>query len=169
MLTQILNTFPEVAERGCLVFNQEVEMGVIDDEPCRFANLEEEAHLIVKNSNTQTINLLKIDYCLFGSQERRRSDCALFNETAFYFVEIKKVRKAKQRSEAKDEAIIQLRNSITHFRDQGVDFQNHDLKAVICCTFKQVYPMRTSSKADAVVEFQNELNALLVEGNSIDF
>jgi hypothetical protein len=162
-------------KKHCLTSTQ-VEMFSVSEEPksdgqkgkCYLIENTEEGILKVSNASGKIVFLLAIDDCIFSSSDEKRCDCAIFDDKAFYFIEIKDSGSKKQLSGHRDKAISQLRSALTFFTQQ-FDFKRYQLNALICFRFQKRYPAQITTRQNDKVDFHDNFNSNLYEGNEIEF
>jgi hypothetical protein len=148
------------------------EFYIFDEEdnttPSKIVVKNEYFQLSVKNSTKSEVTFVKIDKCLFPEEKgKKKCDCILFNENAFFLVEIKNS-KPDGRSSARKKAIGQLEATIEQLYLKEINVSELSAKAVICFKADNPYPIRTSQKSKQAV-FQIKYNVHLLEGNLIEF
>lgn len=104
------------------------------DTPCIISN-SNDFDFQINNPKQKEIGFLKIDSCLYGSQDGRKCDFAINDENIVYFVEVKKLRdfSSSWKSDSKkDDALDQIVQTINRFRGTYnlVDMRN--VYAIIC-------------------------------------
>jgi len=124
--------------------------------------------LKIVNSYKKNIIFLAIDQCVFDSKDKKRCDCALFEEKKFYFVEIKNVKKLKQRASHRKNAINQLESTIKEFKKR-IDFEQFAVKVLICFQNIPVCPAASTANQEKQKEFWDNYKIDLLEGNEIKF
>lgn len=170
ILPRIISVFPICTSKDChQIFDHRFCYIIDDGEDKCFVDSSSETigDFKIKNNDLKEINFLAIDKCIFdNSAPPKRCDFALFDDSSFTLVEIKKPTSAKARSVLKKEAVEQLKTTIIEFIDNGI-FEKDKLilEAIICFTGKRSYPTITSSKLSKVIEFQTEFDVFLKEGN----
>jgi Holliday junction resolvase-like predicted endonuclease len=112
---------------------------------------------------------LAIDKCLLHDDTQEHCDFAVFDDSTFCFVEIKKGHpEHKRRNQIKKKAYRQLKQTIAIFLNQGVDFSHIDLEAIVCLAGEDFHPVANSTSQDAIVEFLS-LGAKLLIGEMKEF
>lgn len=162
-------------KKHCLTSTQ-VEMFSVSEEPksdgqkgkCYLIENTEEGILKVSNASGKIVFLLAIDDCIFLSSDGKRCDCAIFDDKAFYFIEIKDC-KAKRQSERRKEAIEQLKSTLEFFiQEQQFNFENYQLNVQICFrSSKKPRPDQVTTRQNNEVYFLDNFGANLCEGNEI--
>lgn len=128
--------------------------------------------LIVNNPNQDTINHISIDGCFLTPETEyfgEKCDLAVFNNEKFCFVELKtnaysssnvgnNLRKARR----------QLGATINYFDNEGVDFSNHNLEAIIVLR-NNLYPSNQAGINERRRWFYDEYEVDLFERREITF
>jgi hypothetical protein len=167
-MKQSLETaFPQIIQNRCLEFTSKQDFYIFDEEN-KSSKITETGILQITNPRASELGFLKIDHCFLGNKDPNKCDCAVFDENTFCFVEIS-VAKAKQRNEKRRKATEQLSNTIKLFKEKGISYKNRKLEAVMVFDFEKTYPARTSSNLEAQKLFVDECNAVLKEGNALEF
>jgi len=98
---------------------------------------QEPAFIVEKNGEFEVINrtdnaikFLKIDSCIYSSDDTSRCDCAVYNNNIFCFIELKCI-KPKNFSKKRKEAEEQLKATIIDFQNKEV-IKNKNLEAYVC-------------------------------------
>jgi hypothetical protein len=124
-------------------------------------------HFVLNNPNAARIVFAALDNCIFKPHEQSRCDFMIGNFQKLYFVEIKQV-KARQRQEARYDAIRQLHSSISFFKER-IDLADTNIYAVISLKAKLSYPLQNAKRVNDAVAFKESYNAILMEGQSHTF
>ncbi len=124
-------------------------------------------HFTVTNPLQKEVHFLAIDKCVLTDSDKTHCDCAIFDNSQFLFVEISDSKKLHRNAKRK-KAKAQLSQTITHFRENGINFPDN-LNAVICFVGKKVFPVRLASTDQASLAFLIEWGAVLLEGNERKF
>ncbi|RFS21755.1 hypothetical protein DVR12_13925 [Chitinophaga silvatica] len=135
-----------------------------DEFPVKIVTNQEEYQLTVENPNSVDLCVVKTDNCLFND-DIQKSDCIVFNDTNFYLVEIKE-NSSGNRNKKRNKAVEQLSSTLEALINAGVNLSNHDVKAIICFSRSDNYPIRASANSQRA-NFQSKFNASLEEGNTI--
>lgn len=152
----------ETSELSIEIFEQESRRSFIRTKP------EHPSHFKLINGNNKLITFAAFDNCILLATDPSRCDFILGNFNKLYLVEIKNV-KTNQRSNAKKDAIEQLKSSIEFLKDK-IDLIKTNLIAVICIVGKkEIHPKVTASRSARRVEFMETYGADLLEGQSDDF
>lgn len=124
----------------------------------------------ILNPNKYFINFLAIDNCILFDCDGLKCDFATFYEKIFYFVELKRALGLNEiyRSEKKEKALLQLKATLTRFL-AAINFTGHTLKACLCVGYDCPSPAAAASDLNNLVEFINDYNTDLIEGNEIAF
>lgn len=175
MRKSIEKAFPHVVEKGCFEIENRTKFEIFDDTDSRSytkTKPEQPTHLEVNNLTERPINFLALDRCLLGANDSS-CDCAVFDDRMLYFVEIKTSdnmdEQHKKRVQGRKKAIEQLGATIQFFKKRNILMENYELKALICLVRRGVFPAASSTNNDARVQFEDEHNAELLEGNTIVF
>lgn len=135
-----------------------------NEDPVQIVAEEDYFQLTVVNENNKEVCLVKTDKCLF-TDEHKKCDCILFNQSKCFFVEIKD---AKTRSSKRRTAVSQLGCTIEVLRDNNIDFSGHETKAIICFKSGITRPTKPSLNTQRAV-FLAKYRISLEEGNQIEF
>jgi hypothetical protein len=179
MNKQICEKYPHVNTGDCLV---EIDKGIyyifdpinfdpkykgpvkiVTQKPSRFP------YAIIINNKDTPINLLKIDDCLFFSQDGEKCDFAVFDDVRICFVELKKgLGNSSSKSKCKAKAFNQLSNTIKIFNDE-LDLNTYCKEAYPCVGYAE--PIPSAPAADMVKRkvMARECNSDLRQGNKIEF
>lgn len=138
------SSFPNCLTNNCLETVDLVEFFIIDTGGrCRLhIGPEDEVELPwfhVKNPTERKLNFLAIDQCLFFEADGKRCDCAVFDESVFRFIELKKASKTRTRSKKRDHAIEQLKATISLFWS-ALTLNDFTLEAYLCVGHKRAVP-----------------------------
>lgn len=128
---------------------------------------EEPVHFTLRNPLNRRLCFAAIDNCLVDSTGSLRCDFVIGNFKKLYFVEVKQVNTSKRRA-ARTDAILQLQATIEFLKNR-MDLNNTVLIAVICLKAKKAYPLQNATRAAEMVAFKEQLNASLMEGQSVIF
>lgn len=160
------NSFEETNDTIFYVFEEEDGQNRI---PSRIVHREEDFQLTVHNESKKNIFFVKTDKCLvIEERNQKKCDCLVFDDTQFFFVEIKTCKSGK-RAERRREAIIQLEYTINLLlKENNVNFHGLKTTALIC--FKTTVPrIIQASKKTASAIFKEKYNVDLAEGSEIAF
>ncbi|MBX7204974.1 MAG: hypothetical protein K1X81_06085 [Bacteroidia bacterium] len=174
MRQKIHNAFANCLAHSCLQ-NTNESIFYIQDHPTHGRsfitipiNLNDYPYFTVNNPDQKDINFLSIDQCIYLTpQDGPRCDCALFDNTVFHFIEIKRGGPPKT-SDRRRDAIDQLKVTIMNFIGQ-IDFSTHKIYAHICVGhFSQIPSIKTSDLVNSIF-FWDNFKAELLDGNTITF
>jgi len=132
MINSLKEIFPHIDEKRCLQFITKKVFEIFDheeDKKCYI--LEENGQFKVLNSNQKEIGFIAVDECLFDSSDGSRSDCIVFDDEVFCFIELKHC-KNKNISRNRQKAKSQLIATIEFFKEK-IDIKQK-LEAYICVT-----------------------------------
>ncbi|KAA2242585.1 hypothetical protein F0L74_08600 [Chitinophaga agrisoli] len=132
--------------------------------PVKIALEDHDAHLAVSNPNGTTVCVVKTDNCLFND-DTKKCDCFVFSNDKFYSVEIKE-NSSGNRNKKRNKAVEQLTATFEFLIRSGIDLSPYEVKAIICFSRNDQYPIRASSNSQRAI-FQSRFNASLEEGNVI--
>ncbi|RDB02809.1 hypothetical protein [Runella aurantiaca] len=129
--------FPQCIEGKCIETEQgDFQIFDSEQEPKRCyirKNEEEPTHFSVLNPAQKEVNFLAIDKCILYDNAKEHCDFAVFDDTRFSFVEIKARHPLhKRRLSDRKKARQQLQETILHFQENGIEFKNINLEAIIC-------------------------------------
>jgi hypothetical protein len=135
---------------------------------CRIiALVEQDFDFSVLNPSLKEIYFLAIDKCLYTDEStHKKCDFALFDEQTFCFVEIKDT--YNRSSQHKGKAKEQLRTTIELFKAL-FSFGDYTVEAIISWRYRPIRPAARTKMQEAAVEFRDELNVDLLEGNEKEF
>ncbi len=116
----------------------------------------------VINTTQGDINFLKIDDCIYSSQDETRCDCAVFNDKVFCFIELKtcKIKNQKAHRETADK---QLKETIIRLKNESIA-EDKNLEAYTCLTCKidnQLTRITKTRHNNTILEFKEDLNTRL--------
>ena len=178
LLDDFKSIFAEEKLTACYASNSNSQFDIIENKgiSCIVQNIE--PSFKVKNPEQFIVHFLAVDQCLFSSSDSykgKRSDCVLFNEADFCFVELKlDVASIKHRRERTAEAIEQIGATIEHF----VEVFNHNSKDLMSFGFNyeayiafrtKVYPRDPAAAKNRKVKFAARYNVKLFEQNWKEF
>jgi len=141
---------------------------------------QEPAFIVLDNGEFKVINktdspiyFLKIDSCVYGSNDDSRCDCAIYNDNTFCFIELKCIRPSKF-SQNRKKAESQIEATIKDFHNEEV-IQNKNLEAYVClnCQTKvteNFEPItQTPRNNEQATHFMLNLNTSLYYGTKKEF
>jgi len=112
MINSLKELFPHIEENGCIEILLDKEFAIYDDEEDKRCYLtEENGQFIVLNPREEKITFLSVDACLFDSSDGSRSDCIVYDEELFCFIELKNCKNKNikaNRSKAKKQLIATI-------------------------------------------------------------
>jgi len=116
----------------------------------------------VINTIEDDINFLKIDDCIYTSEDKSRCDCAIFNDKVFCFIELKtlETKKGKTKKERRKTAEKQLKHTIYNFKDESI-LQNKNKEAYVSFTCNidgKLTEIPNIGNADKKLEFKDDLD-----------
>ena len=120
----------------------------------------------VNNQNSNAY-FLSVDGCITFPEGKKKCDFATWNDTNFYFVEIKQINKIKSKKNNKKKAIQQLFDTITVFQENKINYYNRTLSAIISWGFKFSGEVITTTMQSREIEFKQKFNVNLLEGNQL--
>ncbi len=175
MKQSIEAAFPIIKKNKCLEMVDAIEFWIFDsnlEKRCfiQISPNEEEKQFKVLNPSGNSISFLAIDKCVFLDDDSiKRCDFAIYDDMSFYFVEIKIV-KAKNRKSERFDMYLQLASTIENFINKDVDFGNRKILAILSFPKGSLtYPLFQSRSMEKTIEFLDNYNAILLEGNEITF
>lgn len=122
----------------------------------------------IDNPSCKNISFLAIDNCLLFSHDGEKCDFAAFDEKNLVFVEIKKGGSIKYRSDKKKDAVSQLRNTLIKF-NPIISSTPIRIYACVCVGYFDRSPAAAAADLNLLVEFINDYNTELIEGNQFQF
>jgi len=165
MDTQIKDAYPICIENNCLWKSAENQICIKDEDGTKCIQVADcsLAHFTIENGNKKEVAILAIDKCIFDDQSgHKKCDFAFYDEAIFVFVEIKDT--YKRRPPHKKQAKLQLAATIEHFLEH-INFEDYQLQAVISWRFIPTRPVASTAMQAARVEFLENYNVHLKEGN----
>lgn len=123
IIHSIKKAFPQSVDNKCIQSCSNVEFDIYDpvysaeknaELPCRIV-VANEGHFHVKNINGDDIGFIAIDHCIWSETDGQKCDCALFNDRAFWFIEIKMPKNKSSRKKLRNKAISQIRATVERF------------------------------------------------------
>ena len=135
-----------------------------DEQPVRIVNKNNYHQLKVKNEKQNEICLIKTDKCLFTNQHKK-CDCILFNNSKFFLIEISE---AGNRKMKRQKAVLQLGETINKLSGINFDLSTYVTKAIICFKSGETRPTRPSFNSKRA-QFLRVYKVSLEEGNEIVF
>jgi len=125
------------------------------------------------NPKKNSLSFLKIDTCIFDSNDISRCDCAIYDENTFCFIELKCI-KPKNFNKKRREAEKQLETTIVQFQQEDI-LQNKKKEAFVCCNCfinetKNFEPItQRPSNNEKIVYFSEHLNTMLYYSTKKEF
>ncbi len=177
MLAQLREVFSATPVDQCLDHDDSERFYILEDDTLNKSIIEEyvtrQDGFLIINPHQKTVYMLATDNCFLDyldEYEGKRCDCIVFDDHYFCFVELKlnvlRSRKAIRRLRRAGE---QLGNMIEFFRETfgkaSRDFLGFELEAYVVMR-QDVYPRRSSSRTEILVEFLEEYKVELWERNS---
>ncbi len=90
MINSLKEVFPYLDEKECLQIIKKEAFEIFDhEEEKKCYILEENGQFKVINSKRKEIGFIAVDECLFDSSDGSRSDCIIFDDEVFCFIELK--------------------------------------------------------------------------------
>lgn len=171
MIAKIITAFPKLVENKCFSV-QNTDFGIRDDqdkeqEPSYIVFEIEEAHFKVKNPTGKEIHFIAIDKCLWKDSDDigKKCDCIIFDDTSFFFIEIKNPKIGRQGNHRK-KAEIQLHNTIKAFQSE-INVNQYDIYAIICFVKNNSPKLTTGSQN--MKAFWDNYDITLYERNHWEF
>ena len=173
MRKQIETHFPIVVPNSCLQTVRDKSFGIAEPNKDKGGKSiivsKENGDFEVNNPQEKEVTFWAIDDCTFTSSEGKRCDFALFDDETIAFIEIKRVKKLRQRSQARTEAILQLTETLEYCKGK-LSFEKYYLIANIAFTTKdKSYPLAKTARQDAELSLFNKYRAQLLQGSDITF
>ena len=117
----------------------------------------------VINKIHKDIHFLKIDDCIYKSNDSSRCDCAVFDDKVFCFIELKTC-KIKSQKYNRVKADKQLKQTIMKFKNEDI-VNGKKLEAYACLTCKTIDEKLTritnAYSQDVIFEFEEDLDVEL--------
>lgn len=176
MRASFIKAFPHADQNNCLDSDDREEIEIYDDNTILRCCIYKGApggltypYFKIRNPKRKTIEFIAIDNCILNDSDGEKCDFATHDNKTFYFVEIKKGLGSDQsRSSKKDKAISQLKSTLNLILPK-CDFSKFRVLACICVGYNAPSPAAAASDLNLLVEFINEFNVELIEGNEIIF
>ncbi len=172
MIESIIAQFENSAPNNCISTVEHGVFKVFDrHDNCCFICVENEPNTLcyftVSNPTNKLINFLAIDKCTLMGDREKKCDCALFDDSSFYFIEMKTATPA-QRRKRKSDAYEQLKSTIGIFKSK-LSFDGYELWALISFGQSYAIPKTNSTQMARRKELFDLYRAKLIEGNFIEF
>lgn len=171
MKDDIYSFFSSNEIKNCTAQLNEKIFWIEDDTERNKAYLElkeiEGWHFKVENPKSKVLHFFAFDKCLFkddSQKGQRRCDCGIFEENKYAFIELKDVKRKKQRRGARKSAAQQLKGTLSFFNFNS-SVSSKELLAIIGMKDKHTKIVKTGTQRE-VAEFTELFNAKLVEGNT---
>lgn len=181
IIEDIQNKFETCVKNNCIETISDEKFFVIEDSSTNKSSLIKKdtskgdySEFEIENINKKDIHFLAIDNCIFDdSSDHKKCDFSIFDETTFCFVEMKTNAtslKDQARKKNKKTAILQLKETVKIFKEK-IDFSKYEysIEAIICPKYEELRPVATTNFQSAQLEFQKELNTILLNGNQKKF
>jgi hypothetical protein len=169
MKSKICKAFASCEINNCLETMVERKFQIKDNELTGKSEVvKQNGTLNITNERLKNIEFLAIDNCIYGEKDKKRCDCALFNDNYFYFVEFKTFN-TKNNSKHRKSAIEQFESTITQFKKAGIEFSEFDFKTLICFNYIPIRPAASTQMQHKRKEFWDKYKADLLERNEIKF
>lgn len=170
MYQAVLLKYPSSIGKGCVSDSNENNIYIEErgDRRCYLTSNENEAHFSVVNTSNQLIHFLAIDGCMLtSSTKQKRCDCAVFNDSTFCFIEIKR-RHGKQGKILK-EAKAQLKQTIDLFKQEFIELADYELEAFISLGRGSLDPSFNASLQASILAFEDSTDAVLYIDDKKEF
>ena len=172
MLDSIPAQFENCIPNNCLSTVTHNSFKVFDREnDCCYICTENEpkslCYFTVNNPTNKPLNFLAIDKCTLTGDKDKKCDCAIFDNSLFYFIEMKTASSAS-RSKRRGDAYMQLKSTIGIFKER-INFDNYEILALISFGQSYTIPRTNSTHMGRRKELFDLYRAKLVEGNLIEF
>ena len=171
MKDQIEKAFPQSVKNKCIKTLSDSKFWISDQEEdfkCKLlSELSDDCDFEVLNPQKKEINFLAIDKCVFDDSDSQKCDCAVFNENAFSFIEIKATAKPRNMRLHRKKGLKQLAATIEIFK-RKIDFSDTELEAYLCFS-SSTYPRQTVSNQSKIIEFYDNYKANLKYSNQKEF
>ncbi len=171
----IETAFPHCITNSCIEQETSTIIQIHDDEvlgrSCihRTPAVLQYPKFIIKNPAGKLIYFLAIDNCILFSHDGEKCDFAVFDDKVFSFVEIKKGGGSHlNKTQKKNTALDQLRATLAIFLPL-IDFRRYRVMACISVGYFTQSPVASAQDLNLLVEFINNYNVELIEGNEIEF
>lgn len=171
-IDKIRNTFPDRLKNDCFSVSK-LAVDYIQDNKntqiCYFTSGVLKGFKI-ENKHTKTINLFSIDGCFFADDDAKRCDGIVFDDIEICFLELKlnvTTKKGKNKRKRFNDAIIQLENTISFFKNNINDEDTFCklLPEAYISMNKNSYPSDSASRKRKKVEFLERNSIPLIDKN----
>lgn len=174
MLARIKSAFPHSEERNCLKSLTQKKFVVVDTAAGKCRILQEKEEIcypcfVVENPNSNQVNFLAIDFCVYTPIDGEKCDFAVFDQKKFCFVELKTGGgNNRTRKQTRSKAISQLGTTIEKFQ-KLISFDDYSVNAFVCSGHSEPTPKSPASNKNRVIEFLEKYNVDLCSGNIMVF
>ena len=176
MRTKIEAAFPNCVANNCIEIDNRAIIDIHDNQILNRSCIYQGAigsltfpYFTIKNPNLKNIHILAIDNCILFEADGQKCDFAAFDNRVFCFVEIKRaLGKPRAKRTRKRAALIQLRATLRRFIAR-VNFTGYKLMACTCVGHNAKVPAAPASDLNLLVDFINQYNTELIDGNEITF
>jgi len=163
MISSLKEIFPHIEKNGCFqIINKEYFEILDDEEEKKCCILEDKGQFKVVNRQKREIDFIAVDSCLFNSSDGSRSDCIVYDEEVFCFIELKHC-KNKNIPRNRQKAKKQLMATIEFFTNKMEIAKK--LEAYICVTCssnsEKITMTPRANNEEAQLEFEEFYNTEL--------
>lgn len=120
----------------------------------------------IENKNKSQIDFVAIDECLIASNDLKKCDCVVTNDSSIWFIELKEVDwstrsslNRQKKKNARRKAVKQIASTINDFKSKGIDLNNHLVVGLIAfppfTNLKSPTSIPTTSSQSRILEFIN--------------
>jgi len=174
-MLNIAAVFPQCTTNACLETTTDSTFTVIDPAEDKKSIIYKGGidtlsppYFTIHNRTNKPIGFLAIDHCLFFDHDNEKCDFAVFDNSVFCFVEIKRG-SGRKKGKIRKKAIDQLRATIIAFDKCNVDFTGYKREAFVSVGYNESFPKVKSRSQDAGKEFEDDYNVELFQGSEITF
>lgn len=176
MREELIKAFPHSCNNDCIKVYKESEFIVYDDTisgKCLVnvgdINQNQRPYFKIVNPNNKEITIVSIDNCILFSNDGKKCDFACFDESEFYFVELKLAFGGQSsRRSCKKHALLQLKETINAFT-AIMNFTGYKKFACSCVGYNKTTPASPASDLNTRLDFLINYNTHLIQGDEITF
>lgn len=168
MIAVIQEAFPEID--NCLSIVADKHSYIYEDSELKkglFVSKTDEKHLHIENHSNHPFYFLQNDECVMKTEKGGQCDYVVFNNSKFYFIEVKTASKNILNRKTKVRAYDQIENTYK-FYSKKIDFSNELFLIGMICVSNSKRIVQTS-KSTKRKEFKIKYKIDLQEGNYILF
>lgn len=178
LLDDFKNVFTEEKITACYANNASSQFDVVENRGISCIVQNTAPSFKVKNPKQLVVHFIAVDQGLLSNSDNykgKRTDCVLFNEADFCFVELKlDATSIKHRRERTLDAIEQIGATLEHFVEvfnhQAKDFMSYGFNYEAYIAFRtKVYPRDPASGKNRKIKFSKKYHVELFEQNWKEF